>query len=273
MREWRWMRPASGWQRVWARYQTRSAHLLRHRGRQPGHSGRVARAPDAADAMRSSRRPSSTRPCWQRSTTLPQRAPKNGHLQSRADGDRGAANHSTVSFGDNGAVCSVMWVNNEIGTVQDDPRPWPTAAHGRGVGVSPDAVQAFGKVPINAGRQPFDLLTVSGHKIGAPKGVGALYVRRGVVLEPLMHGGTPGSGAPTRDGERRVRGRASPGRQSWRRPKRASSAPRLAALREQPGVRLLAAHPRRRRRMAVGPPRAAHILNISVPGTDSGNHS
>lgn len=94
---------------------------------------------------------------------------------------------------DDAAVCSVMWVNNEIGTMQDVPG-LADAAHARGVVFHTDAVQAFGKVPIDARRQAFDLLTVSGHKIGAPKGVGALYVRRGVAIEPLMHGGTQDRG-------------------------------------------------------------------------------
>ncbi|HZI99947.1 MAG TPA: cysteine desulfurase family protein, partial [Gemmatimonadaceae bacterium] len=86
------------------------------------------------------------------------------------------------------AICSVMWVNNEIGTVQ----PVPVLADyskSKGVVFHTDAVQAFGKVKIDAGSQSFDLLSISGHKIGAPKGVGALFIRRGTKLQPLMHGG------------------------------------------------------------------------------------
>jgi cysteine desulfurase len=79
---------------------------------------------------------------------------------------------------DDVAVCSVMWVNNEIGVVQPVPELAAKAAE-RGVVFHTDAVQAFGKVPVDAASQRFDALTISGHKIGAPKGIGALYIRRG----------------------------------------------------------------------------------------------
>src|SRR5215207_5018485 len=91
------------------------------------------------------------------------------------------------------AVCSVMWVNNEIGVIQQVPA-LAEAAKARGAIFHTDAVQAFGKVAIDAGTQPFDTLTLSGHKIGAPKGIGAMYIRRGTPLEPLMHGGSQDRG-------------------------------------------------------------------------------
>ena len=86
------------------------------------------------------------------------------------------------------AVCSVMWVTNEIGTIQPLAAV-ADAAKDCGALMHTDAVQAFGKVPIDAKTQRFDFLTISGHKFGAPKGIGALYIRRGTPLEPLMHGG------------------------------------------------------------------------------------
>src|SRR5215213_2296993 len=78
---------------------------------------------------------------------------------------------------DDVAVCTVMWVNNEIGTIQPVPE-LAELAKARGAVFHTDAVQAFGKVEIDARTTPFDLLTISGHKIGAPKGIGAIYIRR-----------------------------------------------------------------------------------------------
>src|SRR4051794_37146295 len=90
---------------------------------------------------------------------------------------------------DSVAVCSTMWVNNEIGTIQPVPAS-AAEAKARGAFFRTDAVQALGKVPIDAQKQQFDFLTISGHKFGAPKGIGVLYIRRGTQIEPLMHGGT-----------------------------------------------------------------------------------
>ena len=86
------------------------------------------------------------------------------------------------------ALVSVMYANNEIGTVQ------PIAEIGRvcrerGVLFHTDAVQAVGNVPIDVKAQNIDLLSLSGHKIHAPKGIGVLYVRKGVVLQNLIDGG------------------------------------------------------------------------------------
>ena len=81
------------------------------------------------------------------------------------------------------AVVSVMWVNNEVGVVQ------PVAeiaarCHSAGVIFHSDAVQAFGKLPVDVGPAACTLLTISGHKIGAPKGIGALIVRDGRRSKP-----------------------------------------------------------------------------------------
>ena len=94
---------------------------------------------------------------------------------------------------DDVAVTSVMWVNNETGVIQDVPA-LAARAKARGSLFHTDAVQGFGKVAIDARTQPFDLLAISGHKIGAPKGIGALFIRRGTPMSPLMFGGSQDRG-------------------------------------------------------------------------------
>ena len=86
------------------------------------------------------------------------------------------------------AVTSIMWANNETGVIFPiDEIASMVKAEG-GV-MHTDAVQAVGKIPVDARRTPFDMLSLSGHKIHAPKGVGALYVRRGSRFQPFMLGG------------------------------------------------------------------------------------
>ena len=86
------------------------------------------------------------------------------------------------------AVVSVMWVNNEVGVVQPIAR---LAARCRDAGVPfhVDGVQAFGKIPVSLSDIPCTLFTISGHKIGAPKGIGALVVRDRHAVEAIIHGG------------------------------------------------------------------------------------
>ena len=89
---------------------------------------------------------------------------------------------------DQTCLVTVMYANNEIGTVQ------PIAEIGevcrrRGVYFHTDAVQAVGHLPVNVAEQNIDLLSLSAHKFHGPKGIGVLYARRGVPLFPLVHGG------------------------------------------------------------------------------------
>ncbi|HLO57984.1 MAG TPA: cysteine desulfurase family protein [Bacteroidales bacterium] len=85
-------------------------------------------------------------------------------------------------------LVSVMYANNEIGTIQ------PVEDIGKmcrelGIPFHSDACQAYGKMPINVTRDKTDLMTINAHKIYGPKGVGALYVRKGISITPLLHGG------------------------------------------------------------------------------------
>jgi cysteine desulfurase len=167
---------------------------------------------------------------------------------------------------DDVAVASVMWVNNETGVIQDIPA-LARRAKARGVVFHTDAVQGFGKVEIDARSQVFDLLSISGHKIGAPKGIGALYVRRGTPFEPLILGGS------------QERGRRA-GTENVAYVVALATAAELAvaererhweeteSMRDRLQSLLLAAIPD-----AIvhsrGAPRAPHVLNISVPGTEN----
>ncbi|MDR2071365.1 MAG: cysteine desulfurase [Treponema sp.] len=83
---------------------------------------------------------------------------------------------------------SVMMANNEIGTIQDIGEI-AALAHEKGAWLHTDAVQAVGKIPVNVEDLGVDYLTMSAHKIYGPKGIGALYVRQGAPLFPLIHGG------------------------------------------------------------------------------------
>lgn len=86
------------------------------------------------------------------------------------------------------ALVTVMWANNEVGTVQPIQRV-VELSHRAGVPVHSDAVQAFGSVPLDFKTSGLDAMSISGHKIGGPVGVGALMLGRAVKLTPVQHGG------------------------------------------------------------------------------------
>ena len=85
-------------------------------------------------------------------------------------------------------LVSIMFANNEIGTIQPIAQIGEVC-HAKGVTFHTDAVQAFGSVPIDVQAMHIDLLSLSGHKIYGPKGVGALYIRNGVKIAQFLHGG------------------------------------------------------------------------------------
>ncbi|MFN5581713.1 cysteine desulfurase family protein, partial [Gemmatimonas sp.] len=175
-------------------------------------------------------------------------------------------NHFASLLDERVAVASVMWVNNEVGVIQNIPA---LAAQAKAVGAvfHTDGVQAFGKVTVDARTQPFDLLTISGHKIGAPKGIGALYIRRDTPLEPLAHGGSQERGR--RPGTENVAFAVG----------LATAAELVLAEYHAEHTRLMglrtALEQGLRERIpdvvihAEGAPRAAHVVNVSIPGTSS----
>ena len=89
---------------------------------------------------------------------------------------------------DNTAIVSVMYANNEIGNIYPVEKI-AEMAHRHGALFHTDAVQAVGKVPINLANSNIDMLSCSGHKLHAPKGIGILYVRRGIRFRPFIVGG------------------------------------------------------------------------------------
>ena len=164
------------------------------------------------------------------------------------------------------AIASIMWVNNEIGVIQDIPA-LAEQAKTAGAYFHTDAVQAFGKVSVDARDTPFDLLTISGHKLGAPKGIGALYIRRDTPLEPMFHGGSQDRGR--RPGTENVAfavGLATAAELALA--EQVTEHVRLTVLRDRLELAL-------RERIpdiivhGAETARAPHITNVSIPGTDS----
>ncbi len=90
-------------------------------------------------------------------------------------------------------LVSIIHAQNEVGTLEP-VQEIATLAHAQGALVHVDAAQSLGKLPVDVGELGVDLLTLAGHKLYAPKGVGALYVRPGLELEPLIHGAGHESG-------------------------------------------------------------------------------
>jgi cysteine desulfurase len=167
---------------------------------------------------------------------------------------------------DSVAVCTAMWVNNEIGTIQPVGEI-ATLVKAHGGIMHTDAVQAFGKIDIDVRQLPVDLLTVSGHKIGAPKGIGAIFIRRGTPIDSMLHGGSQDGGR--RPGTENVAAAVALARAAELAvEEREVECQRLGALRDALEEGLVGRIPD-----AVvhgrGAPRAPHVLNISVPGTDS----
>jgi cysteine desulfurase len=164
------------------------------------------------------------------------------------------------------AVVSVMWVNNEVGTVQ------PVEEIGRrcraaGALFHTDAVQAFGQIPVSVGAADATLLTLSGHKIGAPKGIGALIVRSRTAIEAIIHGGAQQFGL--RPGTENVAGAVALGRAAeLAAAEQPDKTARVGRLRDELAARIRRAVPDMLW-MAEDGPRAPHVLSVAVPGADA----
>lgn len=186
--------------------------------------------------------------------------PVNGEGRVTAAQAAGALRPDTV-------LVSIMAVNNEIGAIQPiDEIARAIRAHagtGRRVLFHVDAVQAWGKIRLRPGATGIDLLSVSGHKVHGPKGAGALYIRKGIRLVPLLGGGEQEHGI--RPGTENVPGIAGLG----------AAAQVLAADFETVTSRMAALRDRLRDAIASVPEAhfntpatgaAPHILNASFPG-------
>ena len=93
-----------------------------------------------------------------------------------------------AAIDDETALVTIMWANNETGTIFP-VEELAQMTHAHGATFHTDAVQAVGKIPVSLRNSDIDLLSISGHKLHAPKGVGVLYIRRGTMLHPYMMGG------------------------------------------------------------------------------------
>ena len=165
------------------------------------------------------------------------------------------------------AVLSVMWVNNETGVMQPIAEIASRAAAAE-VPFHTDLVQAFGKVPLSLREHSIALATISGHKIGAPKGIGALIVRDRTRLAALVHGGSQQHGL--RPGTENIAGAVGLGRAATLASAAvATESCRLQVLLDDLIVRLTAMLPDLV--IAGGQAmRSPHVLNLLIPGVESG---
>jgi len=163
------------------------------------------------------------------------------------------------------AVVSVMWANNEVGTLQPVVE---IGARCRAAGVvfHSDAVQALGKVTVRVDSTPVDLAAFSAHKVGGPKGIGALYVRRGTALRPLLFGG--GQERGLRPGTEDVAGAVGfAAAAQAAEAQREGAMARVGALRDRLEAGLRARVPGLVVN-AAGAPRLPVVSNVSIPGAD-----
>ena len=163
---------------------------------------------------------------------------------------------------DDTILVSIMMANNEVGTIQPI-KELCRVTHDRGALFHTDAVQAVGKILVDVDDLGIDLLSIAAHKFHGPKGVGALYVRKGVELEALIHGGKQERGL--RAGTENVPAIVGMGRAAALAPDRVASGDRLAELRDRLEEKI--------RRLVPGAAlngdrdnRLPNTLNLTLPG-------
>jgi cysteine desulfurase len=162
-------------------------------------------------------------------------------------------------------LISVMHANNELGTIQPLEEIGRIAAEAD-VYFHTDAVQSAGKIPIHVNSLKIDLLSLSGHKLYAPKGIGALYVRGGTRLRQLLYGGHHQRGF--RPGKENVAGIVGLGKAAeMASGALAEDAPRISALRDKLETGLLA-RVRDSRANGARAPRTPNTTNITFPGIE-----
>ncbi|MDE2661581.1 MAG: cysteine desulfurase family protein [Gemmatimonadota bacterium] len=165
-------------------------------------------------------------------------------------------------------LISVMWANNEIGTVQ---AMGDIVELGQEYGalVHTDAVQALGKVDCDLERTPVDLLSATAHKLGGPVGIGLLYLRPGVTLEPLSYGGGqersmwPGTQNP-------IGATGFAAALALALEDREAAVARWTSLRDHLEARIRAEVPDARIHAGDAPLRMPNLVSVGIPGCDSG---
>jgi len=164
------------------------------------------------------------------------------------------------------AAVSVMHANNEVGSVQPIDAVAKLCAS-KGVPLHVDAVQSFGKLPIELSKAPISLLSVSSHKIHGPKGAGALFVRRGVKLSPRLLGG--GHERGLRSGTENVSGIVGFAKAAEiARRNRVKNCRKMSLLRDRLAKRVLAANKGAWLNGPTGVKRLCNNANFSFPGIE-----
>lgn len=159
-------------------------------------------------------------------------------------------------------LVSVMAANNETGVLQPIAE-LAHVTHRQGVLFHTDAVQAVGKIPIDVRQWEVDLLTLSGHKIHGPKGVGVLYIRPGVALDPLVHGGKQEHGL--RGGTENVPGIAGVGKAAELAIQRLPEMDKIRNLRDRLEQGIMRIVPDAKRNGSLDQ-RLPNTVNVTLPG-------